>query len=595
MLQATNLKLNQLLGLDTLMASKLSLLTTSLFVATSLFLASCGDKTAQAPQQTQNTTTQSQQVIDPANFPYTDVSKLPLDPTQYKLAAKQEVTLNLGVDFTSLDPAAVADSVSRSAQAPLFDTLFAKNNKNEVVPLAAQSYSVSEDGKVWTFKLHPNATWSDGKPVTAHDFVYAWQRIADPKTAAPDSALLEQLQIVNASDVINGKRPVTELGVTAKDDFTFEVHLTNALPWLPLIVSNGTLAPVRKDVIDKFGDRWATAQNIVTNGPFLIDQYRPTELISYKKNPNYYNADKVVLEKATYLMINDQNATFLRYQSGELDLTGLPANHRDQYIVEKPEEVTKSYGDSITYFLINTKRIPNPDVRRAFKLLINEDLIVDKILKSGRKTTLFAPAYVDDAQKQTEEAYAEQDQEARIKEARELLNKAGITKENPLVIDFNRSKSPIVDKVAVAVVDFVNQGSEGALQIKDNPRESKVYFEDRIKINFDITLGGWGAYHQASGFLDTLRCTHSMNQTHWCNPEYDALLDKAILEPDADKRATIYAQANEIIQRETPQVNLFNAVSYTVKKPTLGGYNPYVGASLPYLFVIDKDSLPATK
>lgn len=565
---------------------KFGLLATSLVLATSLFLASC-NKSEPAAQQP----AAEQSQAPAASAVQSDIANFPLDPAKYTLAAEQVFSMNLSGPPSSMDPAAVSDELSLNAQIPIFETLTRQENKTgEFVPAAAESYSVSEDGKTWTFKLRPNAVWSDGVPVKAEDFVYAFQRLVDPATASPYAGYLATANILNAQEVFDGKVPPSELGVKAVDDFTFEVHLSEALPWLPQMLSLNVTAPVRKDVVEKFGDQWVQPGNIVTNGAFLLDSFFPTEKAVYKKNPNYWNAANVHLEQMTYTFVADENTARLKYLSGDVNMAKLPGNFKDQALAEMPEQVLIAPELSTSFILFNTEKYSDPKFRRVLKLLVDEDVLVDKIVKQGRVTTLLAPKYVTEGELGEEEAYGAQDMATRQAEAQQLLAELGISKDNPVEIQFLRARTPTNDRVAVAVVEMVETGSNGAIKIKDDPKETKTYFADRTASKYGITIGGWGAdYNQASTFYNMLRCGEPVNSTLWCNKDYDALLAQAVLEKDAHKRAELYAQANVLVQQETPLVNLWNRELYLLKNTKVGGVNPYLNNFYPQdYFIIDE-------
>lgn len=570
-----------------IMKSKFKLLALATMLGASLMLASCGDNKP-AAQQEQAPAAQ-QAAGDQAAPIGVDLSTLPMDPSQFKLAEKQDFFMNLGGSISSLDPGMIADEISLNGQIPLFDTLTRQMKDGTFQLLAAESYSVSEDGKTWTFKLRPNATWSDGQPVKAADFEYAFKRMVDPKTASPYSGYIVQAEFANAKEVYEGKADPSTLGVKAVDDLTLEIHLNTPLPWLFQVLSLNVMAPVRQDVVEKYGDTWTQPGKIVTNGAFLLKDYNPNEKIEYVKNPNYWNADNVHLNNITYYFIMDGNAAYLKYEAGEVTVAKVPGSYLEASREKYPEQLLSAPELRTTYILINTKEFTDPNVRQAVKLLVDVDTIAKRVLKTGVPTTLMTPPFIVEGEKGQQEAYYGKPLEENRAKAVELLAAAGYSKDNPLNVHFVRAKNPDNDKMMVALTDMLEKGTDGAIKIQDDPKETKTYYAIRNSGEFGMIIGGWGAdYDQASTFYGVLKCDEPINTTFWCNRDYDALLDKALTEKSADARADIYAQANTFIQNETPIINLFYRELHLLKSPTLGGLNPMLPHFYPAdYFIID--------
>lgn len=570
---------------------KLNLLTAGLLVVSGLLLASCGNKEAASP----TTPADAQANTNVTSKEHANVADLPLDPAKYKLAAVQELTMNLEGPPSSLDPQKIADSYSLSNILVLFETLVKQDREGNFVPAAAASYETSEDGLTWTFKLRPEAKWSDGVPVKAADFEYAFKRLTDPATASPYGNYLELAQIKNAKAVAEGKADPNTLGVEAVDDYTLVLHLENPLPWLPQMLSLGVTSPVRKDVVEKYGESWTAVGKIVTNGPFLLESLNPQEKGVFVKNEGYWNASYVNLTKFTYNYIEDENASYLRFQAHDADVAKLPGANKEVALKDMYDNILVGQQLATTYFYFNVERVPDAQVRQAVKLLVNQDVLVKNVIKSGVPSSTLAPKYVVDGQAQEDAPYYSLAYDARVAQAKELLTKAGLTTDKPLELELLRGRSPASDKIAVALSEMVSKGSGGLLKLVDNPKEAKSYFADRNASKYDVLVGGWGAdYNQASTFFDTFRCGNAVNSSKWCNKEYDALLDKAVLENDAAKRALLYAQAGLIFQAETPAAVIGDRETYYLRNPKVGGLNPHLDPLNPTDFFVMEEA-PAAK
>ena len=197
----------------------------------------------------------------------------------------------LETEVQSLDPQIATDGTSFEVIADYTDGLMQMDADGAAVPAIAETYDISEDGKTYTFHLR-DAKWSNGDPVTAHDFVFAFQRAVDPKTAYPYSWYMEIPTIINASDIIAGKKPADTLGVKAVDDHTFEVQLEKAVPYFVSMLSLTTTFPVPKKVIEKFGDKWTQPGNMVSNGAYVLKDWVVNERVAVERNPNYWNNGK---------------------------------------------------------------------------------------------------------------------------------------------------------------------------------------------------------------------------------------------------------------------------------------------------------------
>ena len=263
----------------------------------------------------------------------------------------------------------------------LFEGLTSHDPDGKVVPGVAESWQVSDDGLVYTFTLRDNAKWSNGDPVTAGDFVYAWRRAASPELASPYAWYIELMSIENGAEVIAGDMPATDLGVTAIDDLTFEVRLSQPLPYFPQMVTHGTTFPVHPATVEEFGSDWVLPGNMVSNGAYVLTEFVPQERLVRERNPMYWNNDATILDKVVKLVITDENVALTRYLAGELDRTDVPAGQFPSLKEQYPDQAVSVPQACSYYYMFNLRdgaaaEFQDPNVRKALSLAIDRDIIV---------------------------------------------------------------------------------------------------------------------------------------------------------------------------------------------------------------------------
>lgn len=241
-------------------------------------------------------------------------------PAGVQLAEKQTLVRNNGAEVQSLDPHKIEGVPESNVNRDLFEGLLVTDVDGHPAPGVAEKWE-NKDFKVWTFHLRKDAKWSDGTPVTAEDFVYSWQRLANPTTASPYASYLQYGHIANIDDIIAGKKPVTDLGVKAIDANTFEVTLSEPVPYFYKLLVHPSVSPVPKSAVEKFGEKWTQPANIVTNGAYKLKDWVVNERMVLERNPQYWDNAKTVINQVTYLPISSEVTDVNRYRSGEIDMT----------------------------------------------------------------------------------------------------------------------------------------------------------------------------------------------------------------------------------------------------------------------------------
>ncbi|MGR3445811.1 MAG: peptide ABC transporter substrate-binding protein, partial [Paracoccus sp. (in: a-proteobacteria)] len=364
-----------------------------------------------------------------------------------KLAQNQTYTYWLLDAIKSLDPAKNTDVEGSDVLRSLFEGLMNEDAKGAMIPGVAESFEESDDKLTYTFRLR-DAKWSNGDPVTAGDFVYAWRRVVDPETASEYAWFMELMNIVNATEIVKGEKSPEELGVKAIDDKTLEVTLTTPTPYFIKTLSHATTYPVPQKVIEAEGDNWTQPGKLVGNGAFVLESHNLGVDITLKKNPDYWDAENVLMETVKGVTVNDNNVALTRYQAGELDRVQIPAGQYPRLKQEYPDQATSiPYACSYAYIYNVSEKGPEAlkdvRVRRALSLAINRDIIVDNVLQGGQRPATTWTHWAIEGFEQPETELATLSQQEKTAKAKELLAEAGYGPDNPLnlTLQYNTDES----------------------------------------------------------------------------------------------------------------------------------------------------------
>lgn len=499
-------------------------------------------------------------------------------PAGTELADKQELVWNISANPATLDPQKMEGDVEGNYAHQLYETLVISDAKGHILPGVASSWDHSEDFKTWTFHLRPEAKWSNGDPVVAGDFVYAWQRLADPKTASPYSSYLDFLKLANADKVITGKAPVTDLGVEAKDDHTLVLHLTESVPYVDKLVEHYVLSPVNPKVVEKFGDKWTAPENLVGNGAFVLKSQVVNEKAVLERNPYYWDNAKTVLNKVTLLPIESSATDVSRYRAGDEDMTGkeIPIELFAKLKKELPDELHISPLLCTYLYEVNTAKAPfdNAKVRRALSLALDRNIITDKILQQGQTPAyIFTPPFINGAEKMKNPEWASWDQNKRNQEAIKLLKEAGYDKSHPLTFNLLYNTSDNHKKLAIAAQSIWKKNLQGVVNINLENQEWKTYLDSRHQGNFQMARAGWCAdYNEASTFLNYYISNSANNTAFYKSKAYDDLIASAFKTQTDEERADVYAKAEAQLDADTAMVPVYHYVQPRLIKPWVKGF-----------------------
>lgn len=495
-------------------------------------------------------------------------------PAGVQLAEKQTLVRNNGSEVQSLDPHKIEGVPESNISRDLFEGLIISDVEGKPSPGVAEKWD-NKDFKVWTFHLRKDAKWSDGSPVTAQDFVYSWQRLADPNTASPYASYLQYGHIVNIDDIVAGKKPVTDLGVKALDDHTFEVTLSEPVPYFYKLLVHSSVSPVPKAVVEKFGDKWTQPANIVSNGAYKLKDWVVNERIVLERNPQYWDNAKTVINQVTYLPISSEVTDVNRYRSGEIDMTynNMPIELFQKLKKEIPNEVHVDPYLCTYYYEINNQKAPFTDVRvrTALKLALDRDIIVNKVKNQGDLPAYsFTPPYTDGA-KLVEPEWFGWTQEKRNEEAKKMLAEAGYTADKPLTFNLLYNTSDLHKKLAIAAASIWKKNL--GVNVKLENQEWKTFLDTRHQGNYDVSRAAWCAdYNEPTSFLNMVLSDSSNNTTHYKSPAFDKIIADTLNAQDDAQRSELYAQAEQQLDKDSAIVPVFYYVNARLVKPWVGGY-----------------------
>ncbi|HFZ1366493.1 TPA: oligopeptide ABC transporter substrate-binding protein OppA [Klebsiella aerogenes] len=495
-------------------------------------------------------------------------------PAGVQLADKQTLVRNNGAEVQSLDPHKIEGVPESNVNRDLFEGVVIGDLNGHPVPGVAESWD-NKDFKVWTFHIRKDAKWSDGSPVTAQDFVYSWQRLADPKTASPYASYLQYGHVANVDEIIAGKKPATDLGVKAIDDKTFEVTLSEPVPYFYKLLVHPSVSPVPKAAIEKYGEKWTQPANIVTNGAYKLKDWVVNERIVLERNTNYWDNAKTVINQVTYLPISSEVTDVNRYRSGEIDMTynNMPIELFQKLKKEIPKEVHVDPYLCTYYYEINNQKAPFTDVRvrTALKLALDRDIIVNKVKNQGDLPAYsYTPPYTD-GMKLVEPEWFKWSQEKRNEEAKKLLAEAGYTADKPLTFNLLYNTSDLHKKLAIAVASIWKKNLGANVKLEN--QEWKTFLDSRHQGTFDVARAGWCAdYNEPTSFLNTMLSDSSNNTAHYKSPAFDKIIGDTLQVTDEAKRAELYAQSEQQLDKDSAIVPVYYYVNARLVKPWVGGY-----------------------
>ncbi len=521
--------------------------------ACSLFLLSCGG------EKEQECLTNNSQIIvggDSGN----------------ELSDVQVFKKNNGAEPGTLDPHRAEGVPASNVLRDLYEGLVSETPGGEYIPGAAESWTISENLKTYTFTIRKNARWSNGDEVVAEDFVFSLRRSVDPQTLSNYSSMLYPIK--NARDVVLGKAPPSDLGVYSLDDKTLIIELEEPTPYFLSLLTHSTTYPVHPKSIEKHGAQFTKPGNLVSNGAFVLAGWRVQDYIQLDRSPTYWDDKNTTLESVFYYPLDNPDSSLRRYRADELDFTDtVPAEQLPWIRACLEQDIFFSPYFGSYYYGFNTTKAPfkdNQQLRQALSMAIDRSVITDIILGAGQ---IPAFGFVPPVKTYRGEklSWAKWTQQKRDNEALRLYKEAGYSDDNPLEIEVVYNTSENHKRVALAIAAMWKK----VLGVKTTLRnqEWKVFLETRrLKEDTEIFRGGWiGDYDDPYTFSELLHSENEMNHSGFNNKQYDDYLKLASSKKAGEERLNDLRKAEQLMLEEMPIIPLYFYVSTHLMKPWVFG------------------------
>ncbi|MCI8845465.1 MAG: peptide ABC transporter substrate-binding protein [Lachnospiraceae bacterium] len=546
-------------------------------------LAACGSGNAEEPAAEAPAAEDSAEAPaaeDSAEAPVVDdVAEAPAASGGNKILKVQ-----VGPDPETIDPALNSAVDGGNMLLHAFECLLIVDQDGQLAPGQAESWETSEDGLTWTFHLREGLKWSDGTPLTANDFVYSWKRVCDPMVAAPYAETVLSM-VAGYEDAIGGN--LDALQVVAQDDLTLVVTLNAPCSYFGSLAAFATLSPVQQGTVEANGDAWATApETYVSNGPFYMTEWVPGSHILFSKNPNYWNADAIKLDGIQFALIEDSNAAYSAYQTGEvLMIKDVPTEE-----IPSLEGNADFFVDPIigTYYIslnLNRDAFKDAKVRQALSLAIDRDYVANTLMQGtySPASNFMGPGWIDtDGAPFIDKAnggapYIDTaDFEGNLEKAKALLEEAGYPNGEGFPAISYTTNDAGYHKV---VAEYLQQAwAELGIDLQVNIVEWSSFTPMRRNGEYDVARNGWvGDYSDPSNMLDLLYSTNGNNDGKFSNSEYDAAMDTSRTTLDAAERSEALHTAEDILMAEAGCVPIayYNDFWLQSDKITGSWHSPY--------------------
>jgi oligopeptide transport system substrate-binding protein len=490
-------------------------------------------------------------------------------------------------DPETLDPHRSSTVAEAHILRDLCDGLLTYDNRGAIVPGAARAWTVSEDGLTLRFDLNPDGRWSNGEPVTAADFVFSLRRILDPATGAKYAEIL--FPIRNAASVNRGEMPVDALGVTTEGPLQLTITLEQPTPYSLELLTHQTAVPVHRASVERYGEAFTRAGNLVTNGPYRLTENVPGGAVRLEASPHHPDAASVAIRRVDFVPTSDLAAAVRRYAAGELDsLADLPADQIGDLRRRFGTQVVLGPSLGLAALAVNTRKAPFSDrrVRQALSLVIDREYLADG-LNGGTMSPAYSlcPPGLDNYRTPPETAGRAGLPIDHEDQARRLLGEAGFGPDRPLTVEYRFNVSDNNRTVAVAIGEMWRDLGIVTRYVYTDAKTHFAYLRDGG--DFDVARMSWIAdYADPQNFLFLLQTGNDgFNAGHWSDPDYDALLARAAAERDLTRRANLLYDAEAIALRELPWIPLMHYRSKALIAPRLHGYHPNVRNAAPTRFL----------
>ena len=483
-------------------------------------------------------------------------------------AAPEHDTLNIGnsAEPGTLDPHRYFANAEEHILKDLFVGLTTMSADGEIQPGVAESWTVSEDGLQWRFELHQSASWSDGQPLTSEDFVFGLRRHQDPKTASPLAHFLYCVK--NAEAINHGNLPPHELGIVAQDRHTLVIELEQPFPFLLERLLYPIAYPIPKHAVDKYGDAWVKAENWVSNGAYVLNEWRPREYVELRRNEQFLYADDTAISKVRYYPFQEPSTAYNRFISGDMDIIqGYPHALVRKVSQERPNEVRNAPLQSMMYLVINTRIMPFDDVRvrEALATAIYRERITNQILGVGElpSATLSPPIVAGHRS-------VGPNHEPSTSRAKALLAEAGFNNDQPLDVTLRYISSEENKRVYIAIAAM---WKDAGINVTLHHTNLATHFSDLQNGDFQVAQAGWFGENNPEHYIELLWSKIGpANYGRYESQRFDALFEKARETADLQTRLAELAEAEEVALQEFPVIPLYVTMTLNLVKPHVGGW-----------------------
>lgn len=499
-----------------------------------------------------------------------------------------EVVYNRGsaAEPETVDPHKTSTVYEAHVLRDLFEGLVMQDAKAGLIPGAAESWTISDDGKTYTFKLRADAAWSDGSPVTAEDFVYSFRRLEDPATGAEYASML--YPIVNAEEVNTSKAKPEEMGVKAVDDHTLEISLKAPTPYFLEMLTHQAAYPVNKASIEKDGADWIKPGKLVSNGAFTLTEWVPNDHLKMVKNPKFHDAASVKIDVINFIPTEDRSSAMKRYEAGELD-------SYDDLPTEQLSDLKAKFGDQIRvapylgtyYYAIKTDKAPwdNVELRNAISEAIDRDFLAEKVWNNSMFPGYSMVPPGIEGYKSAMAKYADKSQIDREDEAKAVLEKLGYTPEKPLKMEIRYNTSENHKNTAVAIQEQLKPLGIEVTLLNTDTKTHYAHLEQ--KGDFDVARAGWIAdYQDPETFLGISRKASGNNYSNYDSPKFEELMDKAAAAGgNPEERFKLLSEAERVLVDDVGQIPLLYYSFHNIVSPKLSGFEDNVMDVHPTRFI----------
>ncbi|MHA8110001.1 peptide ABC transporter substrate-binding protein [Lactobacillaceae bacterium Melli_B4] len=493
-------------------------------------------------------------------------------------------TLNLSypTPISTMDNSKANDAASLTMLNHTGDGLYRNGKNGSSTPALATKQTTSKDGLTYTFDIRKNVKWADGSPVTAHDFVYAWRRTADPKTAAQYGYLYKQIQ--NYDEIQSGKLKPSALGVKAVGNYQLVVKLNKPVPYFTKLLAFPVFFPQEQKVVEKYGNKYGTnSDSITSDGPFILKGWKGTnDTWQLVKNPNYWDKKNVHLKQIDLQVISDPTTSLKLFQQNKLDSTPLNGTQVANY---RNNKAFRSYiGGATVYMLTNQQKLSifkNASARQALSLALDRKNLVSDVLRDGSVTPDgFIPTKLDDFKiKGTDQNFKQASAYPSgvaydLPKAKQLWQQAlNASGQKSLTVNLMTDDDYTTKQVAEFIQSQLSKLP--GLKVNLNNIPNKVRMSRQDNGNFDITLTKWGAdFNDPTNFLDLMTSNSTFNFGKWSNSQYDQLVNNANNRDanDPKQRALDMAQAEKILMKEQGVIPVYEPATTELWNTNVQGY-----------------------